>query len=231
MAEFEDAGTDPATGRPTEPAAEKAGTETGTETETSSGGARSFGLTVLVGIGGAVLAAVAGNQPWVATADRETGSAAEASLRALTDASAPPVTATALVALAAWGVVLVSRGRWRRVVTWFGLLAAVTVLGFAVLVWLVAPDAVARDLPTLDIATHHTAWSYLGVLGGLLTAGASLAAVRGVGGWPEMGRRYDAPGTAPDVSDVPVEDQTNLDLWRAMDDGRDPTARERGDRP
>jgi hypothetical protein len=33
-----------------------------------------------------------------------------------------------------------------------------------------------------------------------------------------MGSRFDAPGAAP-----PPQEETSLDLWRAMDDGRDPT--------
>ena len=38
-----------------------------------------------------------------------------------------------------------------------------------------------------------------------------------------MGRRYDAPADAPpdDRCDAP-EEQENLDLWKAMDEGRDP---------
>ena len=42
-----------------------------------------------------------------------------------------------------------------------------------------------------------------------------------------MGRRYDAPGDAtPAVAasgPEPAEPE-NLDLWKAMDEGRDPTA-------
>jgi hypothetical protein len=38
-----------------------------------------------------------------------------------------------------------------------------------------------------------------------------------------MGRRYDAPAAAPEAPAAPPEDQENLDLWKAMDDGRDPT--------
>jgi uncharacterized membrane protein (TIGR02234 family) len=37
--------------------------------------------------------------------------------------------------------------------------------------------------------------------------------------WPTMGSRYDAPTRRP-VED----DMSDTDLWRAMDDGRDPTA-------
>ena len=36
-----------------------------------------------------------------------------------------------------------------------------------------------------------------------------------------MGKRYDAPGAA-DAAAAPGE-RSNLDLWKAMDEGRDPT--------
>jgi hypothetical protein len=41
-----------------------------------------------------------------------------------------------------------------------------------------------------------------------------------------MGRRYDAPaGQAPEAPAAKApEEQENLDLWKAMDEGRDPTA-------
>ena len=43
-------------------------------------------------------------------------------------------------------------------------------------------------------------------------------------GWPEMGRRYDAPADATAERAAPLpEEQENLDLWKAMDEGRDPT--------
>ena len=48
---------------------------------------------------------------------------------------------------------------------------------------------------------------------------------RGRRHWPEMGSRYDAPGAAAATAAGPPEEQTSLDLWKALDEGRDPTAR------
>jgi hypothetical protein len=40
-----------------------------------------------------------------------------------------------------------------------------------------------------------------------------------------MGRKYDAPAdVAPAAAERTPEEQENLDLWKAMDEGRDPTA-------
>jgi hypothetical protein len=39
-----------------------------------------------------------------------------------------------------------------------------------------------------------------------------------------MGRRYDAPADAAPEPEREPEERENLDLWKAMDEGRDPTA-------
>lgn len=186
-----------------------------------------FGPAVIGGLAGGALAAVAGNQDWVSVSGGDAAFAGTAGAGA--DLTAPPVTATALVLLATWGVVLVSRGRVRRGVAWLDLLAALAVTAFAVGAWIERPGEVADTLRSLDVSTGRTAWSYLGVVGGLLGLVTSVTAVRRVGGWPEMGRRYDAPGgeEAPRPA-TPIEEQSSLDLWKALDEGRDPTDDPRG---
>lgn len=181
-----------------------------------------FGVVVLGGLVAGGAAAVVGARDWVSLDDGGSGDLAFASTGGV-DLTAPPVTATALVLLASWGVVLVTRGRFRRAVAWLGLVAALAVLGFAVASWLVRPDEVAQDLPTLDLDVGRTAWAHLGVLAGVLAVATSVLAVRGVGRWPEMGRRYDSPVEATAAAPSDDAEQASLDLWRAMDDGRDPT--------
>ncbi len=61
----------------------------------------------------------------------------------------------------------------------------------------------------------------MALAGSMLALGAAALAVRDVGRWPQMGKRYDAPGAAEETAE-PGE-RTNLDLWKAMDEGRDPT--------
>ena len=51
----------------------------------------------------------------------------------------------------------------------------------------------------------------------------TLLAVRLVPAWPEMGRRYDAPPGRR----APAEPQGNLEIWKALDEGHDPTDRQR----
>mgnify|MGYP003920298705 CR=1 FL=1 len=188
-----------------------------------------YGPVVLAGVAAAVAAAVAGNQEWARLDDSGGGATtavASASVR-LADATAPPVTSLALVVLATWGVLLVARGRARRAVTWLGLVAALGVASFAVVAWVRTP-ATLVDTTSVGLSASRTAWAHVGVVVGLAVLVTSALAVAWVSRWPEMGRRYDAPGaadegTAAPADAVPAEDRTNLDLWRAIDEGRDPT--------
>lgn len=185
----------------------------------------SFGPTVLAGLVTAGAAALLGNREWVSVSDGGGGDAALASSLSVTgDLTAPPVTATALVLLASWGVVLVTRGGVRRAVAWLGLVAALAVLGFAVGAWLLEPGRTADDLRTFDLDVGRTVWAHLGVAASLAAVAAAALGVRRVGSWPEMGRRYDAPTAGPSVAAAPAEELSSLDLWKAMDEGHDPTA-------
>jgi hypothetical protein len=68
------------------------------------------------------------------------------------------------------------------------------------------------------LAASVTAWYWVTGLAAALTLGTLLVAVRKAPSWPAMGSRYDAPATR---SATPATDQ---DLWRALDEGHDPTA-------
>ena len=171
---------------------------------------RSFGPVVVAGLAGAGLAAMAGNEAWTKV-DSDTRGCADPYQRILAESS-PATVALALALLAAWGVLLVTRGRFRRVVS---VLAATLSLGLAatVVLWDQTSGCV-----------HRTGWYWVAVAALPLAVGAALLAVRLVPRWPEMGRKYDAPaGSAPEPT-KPPEEQDNLDLWKAMDEGKDPTA-------
>ncbi len=75
----------------------------------------------------------------------------------------------------------------------------------------------------VDVVVGRTVWAGIGILAGLVVLVSAVLAVRDVGGWPEMGTRYDAPGQQR--VELPEPDSTtNLDLWKSMDEGHDPTA-------
>ena len=180
---------------------------------------RSFGPALVAGLGGAALASVAGSRTWA------TGRGDAAGLRveeAVAGADVQPLVASlALVALAAWGVLLVVRGRARRGVAGVGLVAAVGSLT----AWLVAlggvrdeavAAVVARGSAADAVDTATSGWLYLAGVGAVLAAAALMVAVIRSPSWPAMGSRYDAPAVRE-----PVKDE---DMWRALDEGRDPTS-------
>lgn len=182
---------------------------------------RSFGPTVLIGLAGAGLAAVGGARTWATSVGDAGGVRVEASVDG---AEAQPLaTALALVVLAAWGVVLVTRGRVRRVLAAVGLAAAVGVL-VAVGLAFDSAQADALDAAVTKGATGDTfstslsPWYYLTGLGALLTGAAAAMAVRHAPRWPAMGSRYDAPTARGGASEA------GEDMWRALDEGRDPTS-------
>jgi uncharacterized membrane protein (TIGR02234 family) len=192
---------------------------------------RTFGPVVLLGLASAGLAAVAGNRAWAEghgqAADRLAG-------MPLADEAGkvPAAGALALVGLACWGVVLVTRGRVRRGVAVLGGLAAVGILVTVVTGWSSSVHSLRHDLSEVGPAgtVDHTAWIWLAAAGALGSLVATALAVRWAPGWPEMGSRYDAPtGSSTDApaGEQPPADpaeQSSLDLWKAMDEGRDPTA-------
>jgi uncharacterized membrane protein (TIGR02234 family) len=183
---------------------------------------RSYGPTVLAGLAGAGLAAVAGTRVWATGRGDAAGVPVEASV---TGADAQPlVGALALVALAAWGVVLVLRGRARRVVAIVGLLAslgalAAVVAGFGSAEAAAVEAALAQGATGDAFSTSLSAWYYLSGVGAVLTAAAFTVAVARAPRWPAMGSRYDAP-SAPATA-APTSEE---DMWRALDEGRDPTS-------
>jgi uncharacterized membrane protein (TIGR02234 family) len=191
-----------------------------------------FGPTVLAGLGGSALALAGATQPW---AEATTRTPALRSVTADGTDVAALALPLALVSLAAWGTVLVLRARGRRAVSLLGLAAS---LGAAVTVAMTVGSAadVAQemlgDVPATAVST--TAWPYVTGAGALLAATAFVGALVKAPTWPEMSARYDAPsgGRSGGPSGGPSggsdggssEQLSDAELWKALDEGRDPTA-------
>lgn len=182
---------------------------------------RSYGPTVVVGVVGATVTAVAGTRDWAQARGDAAGIKVEAAVKG--SDSAPLVAALALVALAAWGVVLVLRGRPRSVVAAVGASAALGALVGVVGAFDRAEDDALQALMgtagTGEAATASlTAWYYVAGLGALVTALGFLVAVWRSPRWPAMGAKYDAPSARAKAP------ETEEDMWRALDQGHDPTS-------
>jgi hypothetical protein len=186
---------------------------------------RTFGPVVLVGLASAGLTTLAGHKPWVTFGHQGVASTGGGLGR-------PEVEALGLVALAAWGVLLVTRGRVRRALAVLTALAGVVAAALAVhglidfrtvtIGWFSYDDAP----PTM----HRSVWGWIAIGGAVLTTLAATAAFRLAPGWPEMGRRYDRPAGVP-APVVPLEEQSSIDVWKAFDAGHDPTADQPPERP
>lgn len=198
-----------------------------------------FGPVVLLGLAASGFAAIAGHRTMLEVPQdylKENGLTALSGQDVAT-AEFPLAGALGLVALACWGVVLVTRGVVRRAIAALALLAAAGVLVVLVLGGFVQRDDAARDvadqLGMTSIATppmDRTAWFWVGTACAVLAVAAAAAAVRLVPAWPEMGARYDAPtGSSPTstaattAAATDVSEQSNLDLWKSLDEGSDPT--------
>ena len=192
---------------------------------------KTFGPVLLVGLASAGLAAVAGARAWVelsASSSSRSSEAVASTLQVTAPGEMPLAAALSLVLLACWGVVLVTRGRVRRAVA---VLAAVSALGLLVTTVVAAfalPDSF-RDqfeeaLGSARVESSFTAWYAAALVAAVLSLVTTVAAVRFLPTWPEMGSRYDAP--AGDSTEQ-VEPEGNLELWKALDEGQDPTASRR----
>jgi uncharacterized membrane protein (TIGR02234 family) len=186
----------------------------------------SFVRTAVAGVAGAALAAVSAGQTW---ATATVSSPATRSAVAKGTEVAPLALPLCLVALAAWGSVLVLRRTGRRVVALLGLAAAAGAV-VVVVASLGRRAEAARDVLGADQArVSTTAWPYVALVAAVVTTVAFAVAVRRAASWPEMSRRYDAPdGAAHGGSEGPAAgspaEPSDRDLWRALDEGRDPTA-------
>ena len=180
---------------------------------------------MLAGLASGTLCAVAGTRAAVSVdADTDAVALVTAGTSSGDALTMPLVTSLALVALAAWGVVLVTRRRARRGAAGLALLASLGTLAAAAVAQGSLRGTVADSLAQVGASggASLTGWYVAALLGAVVMSASAVIAVRHVPSWPEMGQRYDAPagsGAAP----ATVRTDSSLELWKAMDEGHDPT--------
>jgi uncharacterized membrane protein (TIGR02234 family) len=186
---------------------------------------KTFGPVVGLGLASGILTAVASSKTWLDYDDAATRARLDPLLGDTEWGQMPLAAALSLVVLACWGVILVTRGRVRRVVAVLAGMASIGVLAAVVYAWFLLPDQRPEILGVSGANTSGlawTAWYWAAAVGAALSLAATTLAVRWAPAWPEMGRRYDAPG-ATQGSETTPEEPSSLDLWKSIDEGRDPT--------
>ncbi|MFL6025103.1 MAG: Trp biosynthesis-associated membrane protein [Marmoricola sp.] len=180
-----------------------------------------FAPVVLAGIGSTAVLAVTCARDWIKLDDNTKVGllVPESDLRA----DMPLALALALVLLAAWGVVLVTGRRMRRVVLAVAALAGVGVVACLVVAPFTLPDEI-RSRISGDVGRNGapTAAYLIACLIVPVVLATVLAGLRLAPRWPEMSSRYDAP-SAQHTGAAQVEEMADLEVWKALDEGRDPT--------
>jgi uncharacterized membrane protein (TIGR02234 family) len=187
---------------------------------------RSYVMSLLAGVIGGGVVAVAAAKPWATVT---VGGQGLPALPVSVDGAdaVPMVAALGLVLLAGAVSLVATRSQGRRLA---GLLLVVAAL---VVGWqtLTAGPAITDALRAQMVGAvgsspsphaDGTAWRWLTLFGAGLSLLAGLAAIAKGPDWPVMGSRYDPPKGARAASGA--EAGTDTDTWRAIDEGRDPTA-------
>lgn len=188
-----------------------------------------YAPTLVLGLLGAVALTVGVSKPWL------TATAKQSSLPTLhaevTGADLAPIAgALGFVVLAAFGAVIATRGWVRRAL---GVL--IVVAAAVVLVAAIDPPGgtdslrdglTAKGWTSGSFDTATTWWRWLTIVGAIVCILAGLAVAAYGGRWATMGSTYDAPHPRPAADVVPpAEDLSEAELWREIDQGRDPTRR------
>ncbi len=185
---------------------------------------RAYVVSLLTGVVGGGLVAVAAARPW-ATGTIGGQGLPELSVSVDGADAVPLVAALGLVMLAGAASLAATRSQGRRLAGLLLMVAAV-VVGWQTLAAGPAITDALREQTVGSVGSaalpdaNGTAWRWLTLVGAGLSLAAGLAAVWKGPEWPAMGSRYDAPTSArssrPDVRE-------DVDVWRAMDEGEDPT--------
>ncbi len=187
-----------------------------------------FVPTLGAGVIVAAVTAIATTRNWLAI-DGGAGVVSADVLAGLREAN-PLASALSLVLLAAWGTILVTRRRTRRLIALVAAVAALAV-GGAVVSWVpgATTDAAAELTQAGAVSAEASleVWVWVSLIGALASVALALTAYAGAPHWPEMGSRYDAPGTpaAASAEQGPADPERDpsIEVWRAIDEGRDPT--------
>ena len=198
---------------------------------------RLYGPCVFAGIVSGAVMLFAGSRTWASVEVAPRGMTVD-NVEVTGSSSVPLVSAMAFVVMAAAVAVLASGGWLRRAVGVLMVVAAGAAAVAVVLAGSAIEDAVRDAIAASPSMTGGTAeresfvdsagqtiWRWIALVAAVSGVAVGVVVVACAKTWPRMGSRYDAP-TAPakHESTKPVDERDGADLWKALDEGDDPTA-------
>jgi uncharacterized membrane protein (TIGR02234 family) len=190
-------------------------------------------VALVGGLAAGGLALLGASRPW-ATVEIVAAGVPRSTVETAGTSAVPWVGALTLVILAGALAIIPTGPAARRAIGAIVLLAAV---GAAVGTLFAGPaidDALAGELAQspasggvddeamVDTA-DHPAWRWLTLGASVAGAGIGLLVATRGQHWPTMGSRFDAPTRGGGADGAGSDGSDDADLWKAMDEGRDPT--------
>jgi uncharacterized membrane protein (TIGR02234 family) len=190
---------------------------------------------LLGGLAAGGLALLGASRPW-ARAEIAAAGVPSSTVETAGTSAVPWVGALALVVVAGALALIPTGGLVRRTIGVLILLAAAGTAVGALAAGPAIDDELREDIAhspasggvddaAVAESADRPAWRWLCVGAGVAGAAVGALVVGRSQRWPTMGSRYDAPGRQRDDSAAPRDEDTEgADLWRELDEGRDPTA-------
>jgi uncharacterized membrane protein (TIGR02234 family) len=200
---------------------------------------RGLVIAIVGGLAAGGLALLGASRPW-ARAEIAVPGVPSSTIEVSGTSAVPWVGALTLVILAG-ALAIVPTGGWlRRTV---GAVIVLAAAGAAIGVLTAGPatdDALSEELAAspasggvddaaIVAAADHPAWRWLSLGGSVAGIAVGLLVTARGHRWATMGSRYDAPVSRQRTNAAEPEPEASAptddtDLWRALDEGRDPTA-------
>lgn len=187
---------------------------------------RMYAPVVLVLLASGGLVFVAAKQAWTKATVKTTGLPVDEVSVSGADAL-PLVSALSVVVSAGALAIIAASVRLRRIIAGIVILTALGGIMIIATGGGTVDSAFERAVDrspafagaTMPEAQTSFLWPALAVFGFLVAFIAGIAALRWSDAWPTMSSRYDAPASHAPI----VEAETDADVWKAQDEGQDPT--------
>jgi uncharacterized membrane protein (TIGR02234 family) len=200
---------------------------------------RGLVIAIVGGLAAGGLALLGASRPWARTEIAVPG--VPSSTVEVSGTSAVPWVGALTLVILAGALAIVPTGGWlRRTV---GAVIVLAAAGAAIGVLTAGPaidDALSEELAAspasggvddaaIVAAADHPAWRWLSLGGSVAGIAVGLLVAARGHRWATMGSRYDAPASRQRTNAAEPEPEASAstddtDLWRALDEGRDPTA-------